>query len=294
MEKKIIQEISQRTLKEIENFNYSPYPYYYVKIFNSILKELEDYEIPKELLLEDYLEQAQLDKTKSILDKFDKSNEKLTSVSNSFFNDIKTKTTIESVKQIIGKFEDDLVEELEKSHEEVNSLRKELDIAYKKLKIDPLTKTFNRGALDNDLNQILKIGKDKNLDLFLVIIDLDDFKIINDSYGHIVGDKILISIAKIFMDSTRTQDKVYRYGGDEFVILFNRSSESIVTSTAQRILDKINHTVFKISDLEIKITTSIGIAGHVKNDNIDTLITRADKALYKIKHNGKNSIILKK
>jgi diguanylate cyclase len=293
MKKQIIQDISKKTLKEIEKFDYLPYPYYYTKIFNSILKEIKEHNVSKELLLEDYLDEAQLTKTKTILEKFDDSNEKITKVSNNFFEDIKAETTIESVKNIIGKFESDLIGELEKSNEEVKSLKKELELAYKKLKIDPLTKTLNRGALDDDLSTVLSFGENRNLDMFLVIIDLDDFKIINDSYGHIVGDKILISIAKIFMESTRVQDKVYRYGGDEFVILFNRSSEHVVKATAKRILEKINHTVFKIQDLEIKITNSIGIAAHKKGDTIDTLITRADEALYETKKSGKNAIRLK-
>jgi len=295
MNRKVIEDISERTLKEIKNFDYEPYPYYYTKIFNSILKEdiKDETNISKKLLLTNYLDESQLSKNKEILEKFSDSNEKISEVSNNFFENIKSENTISSVKHIIERFEDDLVSELEKSNEEVKSLKKELELAYKKLKIDALTKTLNRGALNEDLESILKFGKDKDLDLFLVILDLDDFKKINDTYGHIVGDKILISIAKIFTKSIRMQDKVYRYGGDEFVILFNRSNLNIVKAITKRILEKISHTIFKIQDTEIKLTVSIGIAPHKKGDTADSLIARADDALYETKKSGKNSIQIK-
>ena len=293
MNKEIIEDISKETLKEIEEYGYLPYPYYYTKIFNSQIAELKGTDVSEKLLLKAYLDESQLNKSKSIIQKFGQSNEKISKVSNNFFTEIKSENRVDNVKNIIGKFEDELLSELQQSNEEVDHLKKELELAYRQLKIDPLTKTFNRGALDNDLNRILSFGKEKDLELFLILIDIDDFKSINDNYGHIVGDKILIASSNIFKNSIRNQDKVYRYGGDEFVIVLNRSTENMTKITAKRILDKIFHSIFKINDSNIKITVSIGITGHKKGDGIENLIERADEALYKTKQSGKNSINLK-
>jgi len=172
--------------------------------------------------------------------------------------------------------------------EKIYELESELDKAYKELLIDPLTKVYNRKAFEKDLNKILTHGKSKDLDLIVAIIDVDDFKKINDTYGHLVGDFVLIKLAQFMKSLIRNTDKVYRIGGDEFIIVFNRSTLQNAQKSIERIISKISRTSLKYKDHIIKVTISVGIAAHKKGDTIESLLKRADKALYKVKSNNKN------
>jgi diguanylate cyclase (GGDEF)-like protein len=141
-----------------------------------------------------------------------------------------------------------------------------------------------------DLETILDFGKDKNLDLSLIIFDLDDFKHINDTYGHIAGDKTLIYVAKVLKNSLRNEVKAYRFGGEEFVIVLNRIDIQEAKKIANRILKTISDSKLIYKNNTIKITMSGGITTHKAKDTIESIIERADKALYKAKDNGKNRV----
>jgi diguanylate cyclase (GGDEF)-like protein len=178
-----------------------------------------------------------------------------------------------------------LLQKVNKLENTIKTLETELDKAYKELLIDPLTKAYNRKALNKDLEKILEKGKDKDLDLVVAIVDLDYFKEINDKYGHLVGDFVLIKIVNIIKKILRKTDKIYRYGGDEFVIVFNRTTLSQVKPIIERIVKKIENTLLKYKDEIINVTVSIGVAQHKKGDTFDTLLNRADNGLYKAKIN---------
>jgi len=199
-----------------------------------------------------------------------------------------TPLQIDEIKEVIMQFSAGLLQKINKLEETVHSLEIELDRAYKDLLIDTLTKVYNRKALTNDLNEILEKGKEKDLDLVIAIVDLDFFKEINDKYGHLVGDFVLIKIADIIKKIIRKENKIYRYGGDEFVIIFNRMNMNQVKSIIQRILKKIESTLLKYKDDLIRITISIGLTQHKKGDTFEEFIKRADYALYqaKAKRNG--------
>jgi len=155
--------------------------------------------------------------------------------------------------------------------------------------LDALTNVFNRRALTTYLHNIC--AKDTlNHELYLVILDIDDFKNINDTYGHIAGDKILILIANILKRTLRDGDKVFRYGGEEFIIVLNRISNDVCMQVTQRILNIISSNQLIYKGNSLNVTMSIGVTRHDINDTPDTLINRADKALYKSKHGGKNQV----
>jgi diguanylate cyclase (GGDEF)-like protein len=124
----------------------------------------------------------------------------------------------------------------------------------------------------------------------MLMLDLDDFKIINDTYGHIAGDKILIFISNILKKTLREVDKIFRYGGEEFIIILNRTDNIFCSKIANRILEliRVNNLVYKGETLHI--TGSIGTTMFKEGDTPDSFISRADKALYKAKANGKNQI----
>jgi diguanylate cyclase (GGDEF)-like protein len=162
----------------------------------------------------------------------------------------------------------------------------------KESNIDPLTKLYNKRALIKDMENILDFGKDKDLDLALIIFDLDDFKKINDTYGHIAGDKTLIYIGKVLKGALRKETKTYRFGGEEFVVMLNRVDIQEAKRTADRMLKTISESKLIYKNNTIQITMSGGITSHKAGDTIDSIIERADKALYEAKSAGKNRIVV--
>ncbi|MCU7833565.1 MAG: GGDEF domain-containing protein, partial [gamma proteobacterium symbiont of Lucinoma myriamae] len=123
--------------------------------------------------------------------------------------------------------------------------------------------------------------------LSLLVIDIDHFKHINDTYGHTKGDDILKELAQLITNAFRSEDLIIRYGGEEFVIIMADSSEKNALKKADALRAKVENNYIK----GIKITISVGVASTIKNSNFKTLFNQADKALYHAKENGRNQII---
>ncbi len=120
----------------------------------------------------------------------------------------------------------------------------------------------------------------------MILRDLDNFKDINDNYGHAAGDNILIKVCELIAQHTRLVDSLYRYGGDEFIITpLNMSAK-----TARALAEKIRHVIEKYEFIQnIKLTLSIGVAEYREHDSLESWISRADAALYKAKA-SRNSV----
>jgi len=153
---------------------------------------------------------------------------------------------------------------------------------------DSMTKLYNRRYFTKMAEHSLDLSKRENKDLSIIMMDIDKFKNVNDTYGHQVGDDVIITLANKLLKYQRKSDIVCRYGGDEFVIIFNRMNMNQVKSIIQRIVKKIESTLLKYKDDLIKITISIGLTRHKKGDTFEELLKRADYALYqaKVKRNG--------
>lgn len=172
-----------------------------------------------------------------------------------------------------------------------NSIIQDLKIKVQNLEItsslDPLTKTFNRYALQKYFEDLF--SRDRiTQDLFLLMLDIDNFKSINDRYGHIAGDKILIFISKLLKKALRDGDKVYRFGGEEFVILLNRTDLEGAELVTNRLLNLCRQNKPLFQNEQIAVTLSLGLTHIHEGDTMDTLIHRADTALYRAKSNGKD------
>jgi diguanylate cyclase (GGDEF)-like protein len=120
--------------------------------------------------------------------------------------------------------------------------------------------------------------------------DIDDFKQINDRFGHIAGDKVLIFIAKLLKKALRDGDRVYRFGGEEFIILLNRTDQQGATLVAERLLTLCRNNKPLFQNQQIAVTLSIGMTKICEKDTMDTVIDRSDTALYRAKNNGKNCL----
>lgn len=185
---------------------------------------------------------------------------------------------------------------------EILSKNDELKEYNKKLFIaattDKLTGLYNRQALyrriQEEEERLLDSGEGN---LAILFIDLDNFKYYNDKFGHDVGDKILIEISSIMKKAVRSNDFIARYGGDEFIIILPDVSPYKSEEAASRIIDNIrnkNGFTELIEEGEIddyvKLSASIGISYYAKGDDVNSLVLKADKALYRAKNSGKNRL----
>ncbi len=155
---------------------------------------------------------------------------------------------------------------------------------------DSLTMLRNRRRLDVFLNDALKKAGNNQQNFSLIMIDLDDFKLVNDNYGHSCGDEVLKDVAGIICDGIDGKGDVFRYGGEEMLIILYEDAEETMLLADNIRCNVENHKII-YDDKEIAITITIGIANYEKGDTIDSLIKRADDNLYYGKKNGKNCVI---
>ena len=160
-------------------------------------------------------------------------------------------------------------------------------------KIDPLTGVFNRRSMEIMLINQLSIAKIANTPFSVAMIDIDDFKKINDTYGHLIGDCVLRNLAMIIRENLRKSDFVFRYGGEEFLVLLPFTDINSAKYVMEKIRKKIEENKFECEDLKIKVTVSIGIAQYTERIlSIDSLLDEADRKLYIAKKTGKNKVII--
>ena len=157
---------------------------------------------------------------------------------------------------------------------------------------DPLTGVNNRAALDNALGREIELAKRHDTPLAVLMIDVDNFKRINDTYGHIAGDAVLKRIAESMVESARGSDIIYRYGGEEFVLLLRNTEQSGARLLAERIRKAIESIILRYEKFDIRVTASMGLTTVLQTDNIDSLLKRCDEALYTAKQEGRNRVVL--
>ncbi len=155
--------------------------------------------------------------------------------------------------------------------------------------LDALTKLPNRRYFEKQVRYEMAINRRYQQQASLVLFDIDDFKAVNDTYGHQIGDEILKGIAEILLKDVRESDTVARWGGEEFMLLLSHTAVEGAKVLAERLLKRIEATTFTLG---IKITVSIGITLLESEGEtpFKTSYERADKALYQSKENGKNQI----
>lgn len=157
---------------------------------------------------------------------------------------------------------------------------------------DSLTQLPNRAAFDERYDLEVKRQRRTHKPLSLIVIDIDHFKKINDSFGHSVGDRALQIVAKMLKKAIRETDFVARYGGEEFVMLFPGAGVAQLTKLLEQLREKISQIPFKFKDKKITVTISIGATDVKVSDQGRDAFDRADAALYQAKNQGRNRVIL--
>lgn len=162
--------------------------------------------------------------------------------------------------------------------------------ALKMAYTDPLTRTNNRAAFNDMVMREIKRAERNHHPLSLIFIDVDHFKSINDIYGHACGDLALSSVAGWIKESVRGTDVVFRFGGEEFVVLLAETSASDAGLIAERIRADIESHALAYGMDVLNITASLGVSSLQDNDSMDSFIKRADAAMYQAKRNGRNRV----
>ncbi|WP_417325774.1 diguanylate cyclase [Halarcobacter sp.] len=158
---------------------------------------------------------------------------------------------------------------------------------------DYLTKVYNRRYFNEYSEKALELAKRNKQDISIIAIDIDRFKKINDTYGHNIGDEVLIEVANVFKSSIRKSDIVARFGGEEFIILLINAQLDEATNIAEKMRVKIEDTIINVEDNEVDITASFGVAtvNQENNETIETTLKRADDLLYIAKKHGRNEVV---
>ena len=295
--------IHDQTLSRLRALNIPPYPNHYKKYFDEIFMEMADSKLIKAHDKDDGEEDQQNSITKYIdianrsIDAFTETHADISQAVGIQEDALRKEierggihcaALIEEISSVSKK----MSQELQKAQEKIDRLNNELDHALTELTTDPLTQIKNRKGLYEDMEKIIAAGAAKELPMVMMVVDADDFKSLNDTYGHLAGDKVLYFLAQSIKSIIRSGDDVYRYGGEEFIVILNRCDQTQANAVAEKIRSKIEHSHLIYGGKTIHITVSIGVTLHRQNDTFEDFFSRADHALYHAKQGGKNRTML--
>ncbi|MDP2306427.1 MAG: GGDEF domain-containing protein [Pseudomonadota bacterium] len=156
---------------------------------------------------------------------------------------------------------------------------------------DPLTGLLNRGWLDEELPTQVDETTRAGLDYACLFVDIDNFKSVNDRFGHQVGDDVLVGVARLLMVGVRESDACVRYGGEELLMLLHGTGEATAMEVAERVRRSIELHDWARTNPGLEVTASIGVAGVRPGESVKEWINRADRALYAAKAAGRNRVV---
>jgi diguanylate cyclase (GGDEF)-like protein len=157
--------------------------------------------------------------------------------------------------------------------------------------IDPLTEAYNRRSFDEYMNKLVPKALKTNRPLLLIIADIDHFKGVNDTYGHVYGDEVLKVIAAIIKKNIRVSDQLFRTGGEEFAILLPETEIQDGRAICERLRTFVQHTSFINNNEKVPITISLGLAKY-EGETVEGFMDKTDQALYKAKRTGRNKVVI--
>ena len=183
-----------------------------------------------------------------------------------------------------------MVSQMTRLETDNQKMREQLQVHIQKSQTDPLTKLPNRGKFDEVYEQEFKRYERYQTDCCIAVIDIDLFKRINDSYGHLVGDKVLVLIANQIKQNIRESDFVARFGGEEFVVILPHTDLDSSVIAMQSLCDKIGSTPFNFRANPVNITVSIGVCAFSQSKDQAMAFNQSDQAMYQAKEKGRNQV----
>jgi len=174
-----------------------------------------------------------------------------------------------------------------------DAVRKDLEQGMNLSIKDSLSGLYNRRYFDKHLPRIVAKAEKEKLKLYLMMIDLDYFKDVNDTYGHMVGDQVIKIVSSIIVSNLRVEDTIARYGGEEFVVIVYDISEAQILKIADRLKQAVAEYSFELPDTDkiLKKTISIGLTEYHASESSLEFLARSDQALYRAKNAGRNQVI---
>lgn len=199
--------------------------------------------------------------------------------------------TIASINDAFISQKREYEQQIQQLQSRMSGLREDLLAAHEEMKQDPLTELYNRRAFDAAIERCLNMHEMLNQPISLVMIDVDNFKAINDTLGHSVGDDLLRSVANLMSRSfVRKNDMICRYGGDEFAVILPDTPADKASVSIDRFLQGVEELVADDWPDGLSISCSAGCAEIWAADTVETLVHRADAALYDAKQAGRNRL----
>jgi diguanylate cyclase len=174
----------------------------------------------------------------------------------------------------------------------IRNLEHELEQISELVREDQLTGALNRRGLDESLDRELKRADRSKSAVSVAMLDIDNFKQLNDSLGHQAGDRALVHLTQVIKETLRPADSVGRYGGEEFLIVLPDSDLQAAMEAMQRLQRDLTKKFFLHNNERILVTFSAGVALRGENEDADDVIGRADKAMYIAKKTGKNRVVM--
>jgi diguanylate cyclase len=185
----------------------------------------------------------------------------------------------------------DARQEVEKAEERIQALEQQLQQMGELVREDQLTGSLNRRGMDESLDREIANALRRETPLCVALLDLDDFKRINDTHGHATGDEVLVHLVQVIRETLRKLDVIARFGGEEFVILMPETSPQDAVQIITRVQRELTKRIFMHESQRLLITFSAGVAVYQPGESQADLLKRTDVALYKAKNAGKNRIV---
>ena len=183
-------------------------------------------------------------------------------------------------------------QEVQEAEQRIHSLEAKLQHMSELVREDQLTGSLNRRGLDDIFERETARSDRRGTPLCIAMLDLDDFKRLNDTYGHLAGDAALKHLVKIVKDTLRSMDVIARFGGEEFLILLPETTVEAASATMTRLQRELTKHFFMADNEKVLITFSAGVALRLPNEDQAALVRRADKAMYQAKQTGKNRVVV--
>jgi diguanylate cyclase len=178
------------------------------------------------------------------------------------------------------------------AEQRIEQLKSELELVTKLVREDQLTGALNRRGLDDALEREIARAERAAAPLCIALVDIDNFKRINDTYGHQVGDIVLVHLVAIIRETIRANDLIGRYGGEEFLLLLPDSRLEEAVAVMGRLQREFARKPIVWGNQQLLVTFSAGVAARDAGENERSLVSRSDKALYEAKRGGKDRVIV--